>query len=484
MKKTVLLGLTALLLMPLGVSAQITADENTTSLQISKDVAVIDVSTFDVCENLKEIVVDAENEYFTSVDGVLFSKDKTELLYYPQDKDKTSYIIPDEVKVIGEGAFKENNNLEVVTLTYGITEIKASAFESCEAMTDTVLVNTVDTIGESAFKDCTRLTNIRIPKKVTKVEDKTFSGCSLLQLVTFGNSVTEIGVGAFSDCSALEYIYLPNELRKISDNTFLNCTMLKDITIPETVTEIGNDVFLGCDNLIHVFYQGTEEAWNNIDNNSEISNILYNSDGMFAVTECPGDGANVSVGENGTTEIKIAGVVSPVKKAFLSGTYMTDDNGVTIYSQTPLENAKLILQKREDGWGSRAKSYKTFDITTVDGIARVDVSEYLSEEFTVGEITMFLWENGTMRPLATPISFPNYGTGALSTKLRIDVYKKSETPVVEEVYLYEKYASSRIQLDENNEFSKVYSLTPGEYWIDVKGRTSAEIYRIDLTITE
>ncbi len=498
-KEAILSVLSTLLLMPFSVSAQIQTDKNATSLQIGKDVSVIDVSTFYVCESLKGIVVDAENEYFASVDGVLFNKDKTELLYYPQDKDKTSYIIPEEVKVIGEGAFKGNNNLEVITLTYGITEIKASAFEGCEAMTDAVFISTLEMIGESAFKDCSKLTNIRIPEEVTKIEENTFKGCSSLQLVTFENTATEIGKSAFSECSALEYIYLPDKLQKINDNTFSNCTMLKDITIPDTVTEIGSDVFLGCDNLVHVFYEATEEKWNEIDSNSDISNILYNSKGMFAMSDCPENEEIITVGENGVAEIKIAGAISPVKKEFLNGTYMDYDNydnyeeKLLIYSQTPLENAKLIIKKNkleeDEGYSGRGELYKSFNITTVDGFAAIDVKEYItqsydSEEWYSGELSAYLWEPETMRPLCNSISFPGYGTGALSQKLSIEVLKKNEIPIIEGVYGYKLYERYQLDIDDNNNFNEILSLSPGEYKITVNGRDKRETYSTHITIAK
>lgn len=64
------------------------------------------------CVSLKEIIVSDENPYIVSVDGVLFSKDMTELCLYPASKEGESYSVPDSVKKIGDFAFAKNKNLK------------------------------------------------------------------------------------------------------------------------------------------------------------------------------------------------------------------------------------------------------------------------------------------------------------------------------------------------------------------------------------
>lgn len=53
------------------------------------------------CENLKNIIVDAENLNYMSENGILFSKDKSKLISYPAGKTETQYLIPSSVKSIG-----------------------------------------------------------------------------------------------------------------------------------------------------------------------------------------------------------------------------------------------------------------------------------------------------------------------------------------------------------------------------------------------
>ena len=68
-------------------------------------------TVFKGCLNLSQITVAAGNEYYKSVDGVLYSKDGTKLLVYPAAKKETIYTVPPEVTWISHNAF-ENTKLE------------------------------------------------------------------------------------------------------------------------------------------------------------------------------------------------------------------------------------------------------------------------------------------------------------------------------------------------------------------------------------
>ena len=57
------------------------------------------------CRRLENITVSPENKTYSSVDGVLFNKDKSELLAYPIGNKRSSYTIPDGVEKIGKKAF-------------------------------------------------------------------------------------------------------------------------------------------------------------------------------------------------------------------------------------------------------------------------------------------------------------------------------------------------------------------------------------------
>lgn len=117
-----------------------------TTVTIPSSVKKIGSVPFTGCTGLTEILVDKDNAAFCSVDGVLFSKDKTKLLEYPQAKEDETYSIPDTVTVIADDAF------------YG-----------CGFITQVTIPDSVTTIGTTAFGSCYKMTEVTIPCSVTKL---------------------------------------------------------------------------------------------------------------------------------------------------------------------------------------------------------------------------------------------------------------------------------------------------------------------------
>ena len=150
------------------------------SVIIGNGVTSIGSDAFNGCDKLIAIEVATENTAFCSIDGVLFSKDKTILIKYPEGKQETSVVIPDGVTTIGE-----------------------YAFSGCKKNNSIVIPNSVTTIGNSAFSRCEGLSSVIIPNNVATIGDNAFSSCKKLNSITIGNSVTFIGGYAFQNCDDL-----------------------------------------------------------------------------------------------------------------------------------------------------------------------------------------------------------------------------------------------------------------------------------------
>ncbi|MBR5562567.1 MAG: leucine-rich repeat protein [Clostridia bacterium] len=140
---------------------QYPAGNTRTSCVIPNSVTTIGKNAFAECDNLTYIVVDSSNTAYSNDEyGVLFNKDKTELIRYPAGNTRTSYLIPNSVTNIGISAFKSCDNLTSVTIGNSVTNIGSYAFYSCESLINVTICNSVTSIGNYAFYYCDRLTNV------------------------------------------------------------------------------------------------------------------------------------------------------------------------------------------------------------------------------------------------------------------------------------------------------------------------------------
>mgnify|MGYP001061819914 CR=1 FL=1 len=111
-----------------------TAFSNCTSLEsitIGSGVENLGNGWIDSCRRLANIIVSPENKTYSSVDGVLFNKDKSELLAYPIGNKRSSYTIPDGVTKIDQKAFYGCRYIETLTIPASVKEIEDSALGNC-----------------------------------------------------------------------------------------------------------------------------------------------------------------------------------------------------------------------------------------------------------------------------------------------------------------------------------------------------------------
>ena len=273
-----------------------------TSVTIPDSVTSIGSGAFENCTSLKSIEVSENNKNYASIDGVLFNKDKSELVTYPAGKTDSEYVIPNSVTSIGYSAFENCTSLTSVTIPGSVTSIDYSAFENCTSLTSVTIPNDVTSIGYGVFQGCTSLTSVTIPNSVTSIDSSAFSSCTSLIGITIPNSVTSIGYGVFQDCTSLSSVTIPNSVtsigdsafyntayyndesnwdngvlyisdclidtnynfdsttdyvikdgtRIIADSAFSNCDNLISVTIPDSVTSIGDSAFENCTNLASI----------------------------------------------------------------------------------------------------------------------------------------------------------------------------------------------------------------------------------------
>jgi hypothetical protein len=118
-----------------------------TSVTVPNSVISIGLWAFIPCDSLTAINVDVVHTVYSSVDGVLYSKDQTVLVTYPAGKTAVSFTIPDSVTSIGEGAFGVCTNLTSVTIPNSVISIGEWAFEECTNLTSVTFEGTISSSG-------------------------------------------------------------------------------------------------------------------------------------------------------------------------------------------------------------------------------------------------------------------------------------------------------------------------------------------------
>ena len=240
---------------------------------------------------LKSIECRSTCKNFTTIDGALFSKDGTELVFCPADKVAEVYTVPAEVRKIGDYSFKDNvgvksvvfadadkdleigqyafqnSSIESVTLPDRLVSIALYAFSGCASLKTVTFGDSckLSTIGDRAFEKCASLTEISIPDLTTSIGIYAFSECSLLKNVNFSENsqLINIGQNAFRSCAALVEFTAPKTLVNLgkpsttdtvlvttSSYTFYNCKSLKKADLSSCAVEnIAMYTFESCDAL-------------------------------------------------------------------------------------------------------------------------------------------------------------------------------------------------------------------------------------------
>lgn len=192
-------------------------DESVEIINIGANVLHIDYQAFYDCQFLKAINVDENNENYCSVDGVLYNKDKTELMVFPEMH--TSY---------------EFANLEKVSETEdGVSEYKYT------------ILDTVTSIAELAFTEVDHLLFVDIPDSVTHIGELAFFKCSDLKEINLPDNLETLGSDAFSYCKNITYIFIPKSVNFIGHHAFHECKGLTEINVERTESDFKENVETG-----------------------------------------------------------------------------------------------------------------------------------------------------------------------------------------------------------------------------------------------
>jgi uncharacterized membrane protein len=170
---------------------------------------------FEGCVALVNVIVDENNTAYTSIDGILYDKELTTLIKFPEKNETTDFVVPDTV-----------------------TEIANWAFVGCTTI-ETVDLSNVQTLGEDAFYYCTSLESVTIPEGITELVGSTFGYCIKLSEINLPSTLETIGDYAFYCCASLTEVVIPDNVTSIGNYAFFYCQNLKKVTVPTGVSELG-----------------------------------------------------------------------------------------------------------------------------------------------------------------------------------------------------------------------------------------------------
>ena len=196
--------------------------ENLTQVKIPACLTDLEKDAFYECTNLTVLDADAASENYSSIDGVLFNKAKTELIRFPEGK-SGEYTIPS-----------------------GVVSIRDYAFHKCGKLTEVTVPDGVITIGNHAFAYSSNIKRIDIPIGVTQIKGYTFQGCKSLEEFVVPEGVTTIDIGVFNYCQDMKSLTIPVSTVQIHRNFFAY-----GLVVPYSLKD--------------VYYGGTKEQWEQIE---------------------------------------------------------------------------------------------------------------------------------------------------------------------------------------------------------------------------
>lgn len=255
------------------------------TVYIGKNIKEIESYAFVECGMLESIEVSEENEYFSSINGNLYSADGTVLIKYAAAKKDEFFEVPDGVTKINGEAFNGAVNLIEIVVSDSVTEYGYELFATCSSLETVTLGRGITEIDGRMFGYRNPLKTLNISNAISDIDAYTFYSCYKLETINVdennpyyvsidGNlyskdetvfvrycggktetsfdvpeSVTVIGGCAFAGSNNLTFISMTDKVTSIGGGAFYKCDNLVKVDLSENVTVISNGMFRGCQSL-------------------------------------------------------------------------------------------------------------------------------------------------------------------------------------------------------------------------------------------
>lgn len=169
-------------------------------------------------------------------------------------------VLPEGLTSIGDMAFYECGKLQSVVIPSSVTRIGSFAFAYCADLKVLNLGTGVTAIEECAFTDCYDLVSLQLPGSLKTIGKKAFYRCESIPAVAVPSSVTDLGIAAFGYCKSLISADVRANITELPTLLFYGCARLASVKLPDSVKTMGYHTFLDCEILNTVYYNGTSQT--------------------------------------------------------------------------------------------------------------------------------------------------------------------------------------------------------------------------------
>ena len=318
-----------------------TGCQNLREVTLSSTVSEVS-NAFSDCGSLQQIYVKTSSIYFSSINGVLFSKDGQILVQYPGGKTSTTYTMPNIAVSIAANAFTAQHYLQAITLPSSVTFIGSYAFRGCDSLSKLIVPESVTNFASNCLSGAENLKVWGYPK--SKAEEYTSANnipfvamgstsewtyadngdgtCSITGYTGTSNDVyvpsvindlwvNTIEYTAFSECTTIEYITFYESVSTIeaakSDGTsyiFEDCSSLREVYLPASLEKFQTYTasykpFKGCTALINIIVDDGSSSFYDTDG------VLFSWDKKLIVYPSGRTASSYSI-PSGTTGISYA----------------------------------------------------------------------------------------------------------------------------------------------------------------------------------
>ena len=239
---------------------------NLKKVNIPSEVWIMGNNPFAGCPKLK---LTNESPYFILEDGILYGRDKKDIIYYPINKEVKEYVVPNTVTCIGKHCFFNCDNLERIVIHENVVRFENNPFSGCtklEVENHSPYYHFENGVIYNKFKTTiigclngSQIDELRIPETVTSINRNAFWNCKGIKKVVITKNIVRIGYNPFASA---ENMYLESESPEIIsrdgilyDKTMTNLLCAtnravgKSYRVPDSVKIINRGVFSGCKDL-------------------------------------------------------------------------------------------------------------------------------------------------------------------------------------------------------------------------------------------